>query len=252
MIENKPPTNRDAAPYRVQLEQTDLAFLYDQYWEHARHAENQLWNYTRIWALILTAIVTVLGSSLPRNAKIGATLFGIFLSVLGLLLIYALRVSYVSFVYKSEVVAVNEMGVHPEYTRYLRDWTADIDERRRAREGGLFRFPFAGLLSRVVRSVLPRLDADQRGDGIVKDKHLDMPDVLKLAYSVVVLAGLSFLGVLLGNPVAGFITALAVSYLIVVYDRIGRRSKERARANVSEPLDVRKLERPLEHLETRE
>lgn len=234
----------EAAARRVEVEQTDLAFVYDQYWEHARHAENQLWNYTRIWALILTAIVTVLGSSLPRTAKVGATAFGVLLSVLGLLLVYALRVSYVSFVFKSEVVAVNEIGLSPEYTRYIRDWTTDADADDVGEAKNLFRVPFAAPLSNLLRNVLPGTDVDGQVGAIEKDKQLDMPDVLKLAYTTVIVAGIVVVGVLLGRPLAGVGVALVAFYLIVVYDRLGQRSKERARRNVSEPLDETKLYGP--------
>lgn len=239
--EAEPEPESEPEPRRVELEQTDFAFVYDQYWEHARHAEIQLWNYTRIWALILTAIVTVLGSSLPRDAKIGATLFGVLLSALGLLLVYALRVSYVSFVFKSEVVAVKEIGLGREYTRYIRDWTSD-DEAEKSEEAeptnskGLFRLPFIVPFVAIIRKILPGIEVDGQVDALEKDKFLDMPDVLKLAYTTVILAGIVVVGALLERALVGAGVAVVVFYLIVVYDRIARRSKERARMSVCEPL----------------
>ena len=239
--------NERETPRQLQVEQTDLAFLYQQYWEHARHAENQLWNYTRIWALVLTAIATILGSPLPRNAKIAATCFGILLSVLGLLLVYALRVSYVAFTYKSEVVAINEMGVHPEYTRYIRDWTTDgKGELPETSVWKLIRLPLVKTTFEAVGRLLPGKDEPDQRERLKKDKLLDMPDILKLSYTIVIIAGIVILGVLLEYPLTSVLVATVVLYLIVVYNRIAYRSKERSRRNVTKPLDRSKLARPLD------
>jgi hypothetical protein len=230
----------------LRVKQTDLGPVYKQYWEHARHAENQLWNYTRIWALILTAIATILGSPIPRNAKIAATSFGMILSFLGLLLVYALRVSYVAFTYKSEVVAVNEMGLHPEYTRYIRDWTSDDDStEENGQIKSLFRLPLVKPIIEGLKRLTPGTELENKQDRLKKDKLLDMPDILKLAYITVIVVGVIILGLLLNQLVVGSVAAVVVLYLIIVYNRLAYISKEKSRISVSEPLDESKLNEKL-------
>lgn len=94
--------------------------VYEQYWSHARHVENEMWLYTRIWALILTGIFTIIGTDLPATAKGAAALFGALLSVLGYLIIYSLRVPFLAFALTSEVLAINEFDLQPEYRRFFR------------------------------------------------------------------------------------------------------------------------------------
>ncbi|MFC4359325.1 hypothetical protein ACFO0N_15380 [Halobium salinum] len=94
--------------------------VYEQYWLHARHVENQMWSDTRIWALVLTGLFTVIGSNLPRTAKASVALFGVVLSVLGFFLVYSLRLPFLAFALSSEAFAINELDLPRKYWRFFR------------------------------------------------------------------------------------------------------------------------------------
>jgi hypothetical protein len=100
-------------------ERDALQDVYEQYWWHARHVENQVWSYTRVWALILTAILTITGTNLPDEAKASAALFGALLSLLGLFVVYSLRVPFLAFALTSEVIAIKEFGIDSGYRRFF-------------------------------------------------------------------------------------------------------------------------------------
>lgn len=85
--------------------------VYDQYWNHVRHVEEEMWAYTRIWALIITAVFTVLGASVPTEAKLGAAFFGVIMSVLGFFIVYALRVPFLDFFLTTELIAKHDFGL---------------------------------------------------------------------------------------------------------------------------------------------
>ncbi|WP_256297151.1 hypothetical protein [Haloarchaeobius salinus] len=96
-----------------------LQDVYEQYWWHARHVENQVWSYTRMWALVLTGIFTIVGTDLPDDAKGAAALFGALLSLLGFFVVYSLRVPFLAFALRTEVLAINEFGLDPGYRRFF-------------------------------------------------------------------------------------------------------------------------------------
>lgn len=100
-------------------ERDALQDVYEQYWWHARHVENQVWSYTRVWALVLTAILTITGTNLPDDAKAAAALFGAILSLLGLFVVYSLRIPFLSFALTSEVIAIKEFGIDSGYRRFF-------------------------------------------------------------------------------------------------------------------------------------
>ncbi|MFB6193619.1 MAG: hypothetical protein ABEI75_01015 [Halobaculum sp.] len=94
--------------------------VYEQYWWHARHVENQIWSYTRIWAVVLTGIFAVVGSDLPSSAKAATALFGSLLSLLGFFVVYSLRIPFLAFALTSEVLAINEFGLPRQYRRFFK------------------------------------------------------------------------------------------------------------------------------------
>lgn len=99
---------------------TDKEFhtVYEQYWEHARHNENQLWSFTRIWALVLTAILASYGTSyFETEAKLAALVFGILLSLLGLGLVYSIRKPFLIYFWTVDLIASNELRIPPTYRR---------------------------------------------------------------------------------------------------------------------------------------
>ncbi|OIB57726.1 hypothetical protein [Natrialba sp. SSL1] len=99
--------------------------VYDQYWNHVRHVEEEMWAYTRIWALIITAVFTVLGSSIPIEAKLGAAFFGVVMSVLGFFIVYLLRVPFLDFFLTTELIAKNDFELPASHRR-----TDDITDFR--------------------------------------------------------------------------------------------------------------------------
>lgn len=96
-----------------------LQDVYEQYWWHARHVEVQMWSYTRIWALVLTGIFTLIGTDLPGEAKGAVALFGALLSGLGFFVVYSLRVPFLAFALTSEAMAINEFGLPLRYRRFF-------------------------------------------------------------------------------------------------------------------------------------
>lgn len=96
----------------------NLQTVYEQYWQHARHVENQLWSFTRIWAVVLTAILTIVGTNLPVPAPSCSDSS----SLMGLFMVSTLRVPFLAFTVKSEAIVVDEFDVDISYTRFINDW----------------------------------------------------------------------------------------------------------------------------------
>lgn len=92
--------------------------IYDQYYEHIRHMENEMWAFARIWAIIITGIFTIIGTELPTAAKIGAAFFGALLSMFGFLTVYALRVPFLDYYLTTDLIARNEFRVDVQYRRF--------------------------------------------------------------------------------------------------------------------------------------
>lgn len=165
--------------------------VYEQYWQHARHVENQLWSFTRIWAVVLTAILTIVGTNLPVPAQAGAVVFGFLLSLMGLFMVYTLRVPFLAFTIKSEAIVVNEFDVDISYTRFINDWVEFDDD---------------GEVAEVT---------------LGNDKGIDMPDILSFVYALVmgimILIGFNLAGRLYVGLVLGSLTAFAVVAAYRVY-----------------------------------
>lgn len=165
--------------------------VYEQYWQHARHVENQLWSFTRIWAVVLTAILTIVGTNLPVPAQAGAVVFGFLLSLMGLFMVYTLRVPFLAFTIKSEAIVVNEFDVDISYTRFVNDWVEFDDD------------------GEVVKVILGN------------DKGIDMPDILSFVYALVmgimILIGFNLAGRLYVGVVLGSLTAFTVITAYRVY-----------------------------------
>ncbi|WP_257298614.1 hypothetical protein [Haloarchaeobius sp. FL176] len=106
-----------------------LRDVYEQYWLHARHVENQVWSYTRMWALVLTGIFTIVGTDLPDDAKAAAALFGALLSLLGFFVVYSLRVPFLAFALRTEALAIREFGLDPGYRRFFENGLDFRDEK---------------------------------------------------------------------------------------------------------------------------
>lgn len=95
--------------------------VHNQYWEQLRHIEQEMWSVTRIWALILTAIFAFLGTNFPRMARVGAAFFGTVVSILGYFSVYTLRVPFLDYTWKIDLISHNEFDLDSEYRIVNRD-----------------------------------------------------------------------------------------------------------------------------------
>jgi hypothetical protein len=102
--------------------------LYDQYYEHVRHIENEMWAFARIWAIIITGVFTIIGTDLPTAAKLGAAFFGALLSVFGFLTVYALRIPFLDYYLTTDLIARDEFGMEARYRRFPDDPDARLDK----------------------------------------------------------------------------------------------------------------------------
>lgn len=102
--------------------------VYDQYWTHIRHVEDEMWSFTRIWAVVITAIFGILGTELPTAAKIGTAGFGILLSVLGFFVVYTLRVPFFDFLLTAELIARHDFGLQESYRRFQDEPSSDLNK----------------------------------------------------------------------------------------------------------------------------
>lgn len=104
--------------------------VYDQYWDHARHNEDQMWSYTRIWALILSGIFGALGAvEVSVNTKIGLALFGGLLSTLGFALVYTIRKPFLIYFWTADLIATEEFDIPSEYRRLSSEMGNELGKR---------------------------------------------------------------------------------------------------------------------------
>ena len=101
------------------MEKEILCSVYEQYWQHARHAENNTWLYTSTSSIIMGAIIALMGAEIPEEMKTGASLFGAILSFLGFGVVYTNRVPFLKFTHMAELIAINEFGLKDEYRRFF-------------------------------------------------------------------------------------------------------------------------------------
>lgn len=92
--------------------------VYNQYWSHARHSEKQVLSLTSINSAIIAAIFAAIGGGLPVNMLVSVSIFGFIISMLGFLLVFTLRLSFIRYVCMAEVIAINELGLKDEYRRF--------------------------------------------------------------------------------------------------------------------------------------
>ncbi len=92
--------------------------VYNQYWQHARHVENQLHSFVGFYvAIVGGALVFSAANGDPE--RIAAGLFVFLLSILGLLFNYNLRIPFIKFTLLSELIAIRELGLKDEYRRFF-------------------------------------------------------------------------------------------------------------------------------------
>lgn len=106
--------------------------VYNQYWKHARHNEDQLWSFTRAWALILTGIFAALGApqaTVSTRTKIGIAAFGIILSVLGFALVYTIRKPFLIYFRTAHRIARDRFGIPSRYLRVKTEMDHTLGKR---------------------------------------------------------------------------------------------------------------------------
>jgi len=184
----------------IETDNSDGQTVYNQYWKHARHVENQIWSYTRIWAVVLTGIFTIVGSDLPTTAQAGAAFFGVLLSFLGLFMVYTLRIPFIAFTLKSEALAIDQFGIGTQYTRFINDWVT-VDD-----------------------------DGDITSVDYSDDKGVDVPDILVGVYAVVMGAMLYLFCDFVGYGAVGSIVAVSTTLLLLLVYWFVMKAKHEATA----------------------
>jgi hypothetical protein len=94
--------------------------LFDQYWTHARHTEQELWTFTTVYSAIVGAIFAFSGTdAISDETRTGIYFFGFVLSLLGIALIYCQYQAFLKFVLIAEAIALIEMKVDSQYLRFI-------------------------------------------------------------------------------------------------------------------------------------
>lgn len=125
------PTGGTSSPEDLQpggASHDNLQAVYEQYWRHARHNENEMWSFTRVWAVILAAVFASLGAEIDTGAKIGAAVFGIILSILGFSLVYTVRKPFLIYFWTVDLIASEEFEVPSKYRRLDDDMDHRLDK----------------------------------------------------------------------------------------------------------------------------
>lgn len=103
---------------RDRMDREAASRVYDQYWQHARHVENQLHSFVGFYVLV-TGSALALSSSIGEVGGVAAAGFVFLLSLLGLFFNYNLRVPFIKFTLIAELIAINEFGLKGEYRRFF-------------------------------------------------------------------------------------------------------------------------------------
>ncbi len=112
MFHKRTPARRD------RMDRAAASRVYDQYWQHARHVENQLHSFVGFYVLI-TGSALALSASIGEVGSVAAASFVFLLSLLGLFFNYNLRVPFIKFTLIAELIAINEFGLKGEYRRFF-------------------------------------------------------------------------------------------------------------------------------------
>lgn len=96
----------------------DSRIVYEQYWQHARHVENELLTFTSFYAIIVAGSFIFLKSNSGIENTI-IMIFVMFLSIFGFFFNYNLRIPFIKFILKAELIAIKELGLKHEYRRYF-------------------------------------------------------------------------------------------------------------------------------------
>ena len=97
--------------------------MYHEFWEHARHSETEMWKFTEIYIIVIGAILASVGG-LGGNQEfmmipLVLSAFGFAISILGLFVVYTLRIPFIRFTGMAELIG-EKFGIEEPLTRFLR------------------------------------------------------------------------------------------------------------------------------------
>jgi hypothetical protein len=95
-----------------------LVAVYEQYWLHARHQENQRLSFTNIYSVIVAGVLTFLSTTQNPTLYLGILLFLFALSLLGYLLVHSWNIHWMRYSRLTEVIAKRELGLPDHVLRF--------------------------------------------------------------------------------------------------------------------------------------
>jgi hypothetical protein len=100
------------------MEKGDSRICYEQYWSHARHVEKELLTFCSFYAVIIGAALIFLKTD-EFSENLPIILFICILSIFGFFFNYNLRLPFIKFILKAELIAIKEFGLNSEYRRFF-------------------------------------------------------------------------------------------------------------------------------------
>ncbi len=109
-----------------EMERDTACRIYEQYWQHARHVENELLSFVALYTALVGGALYV-STQIGNGERAGAAAFIGVLSVFGFLFNYNLRIPFVTFTHLAELIAIRELGLKREYWRFFAPQVPKID-----------------------------------------------------------------------------------------------------------------------------
>lgn len=105
--------------------------IYEQYWQHARHNENQRLSFTQLYSVLVGVVLAFLTSRSELNLSLEISLyvFLLILTILGYFIVYSLNIPSVIFSRLTEQIAVCQWNVPQQYLR----WFTESPQRKTKR-----------------------------------------------------------------------------------------------------------------------
>lgn len=99
------------------MREDDAQVVYDQYWNHDRHIENEMLSFSKFYAVIVAGLFIALKTPCDENKYF--LIFVFLLSVFGFLFNYNLRIPFIKFILKAELIAIKELKIPTIYRRFF-------------------------------------------------------------------------------------------------------------------------------------
>lgn len=159
----------------MHTDKEDTRIIYEQYWLHARHVQNERLWFTNIYAIIVAGSFAIMGlTEISTAIKLAIVSFLFILSIIGFCLVYTLRIPFLKFALRTELIAINEFNLKDEYRRFF------------PKEGEIFS----------------------------KDKLFDMPDIFEFFYSLMSSITIFLLISTMGKVVLALVAAIIVFIIL--------------------------------------